>query len=466
MADIAGFPYYRAEFNKKATPVDPAQVKAVLDAVEPAAGLTDLLVVSHGWNNDMADAQNLYEALFQRFRDALHIGLVPGVANRKFAVVGVFWPSKKFAEEELIPGGAASISPAAGVAGKPALPATALTKQLDGLKGVFDHPQADQLLEQAKALVANLESSPAAQAQFADLIRQLPSRTAATSEDASDQFFTRKGDDLLKRMEAPMAAATPPAPGRPGGGGAAGGPGMGRPGTPVAAPPGAAARGQAAGIGDWFSGIKAGAANLLNFTTYYQMKERAGTIGAGPVNDLLAKVRAKNSALRIHLIGHSFGGRLVTAAAAGPQKFAPSTMTLLQAAFSHNGFSPDYDGSGTKGVFRVVVDDARVNGPILISHSDKDQAVGLAYPLASRISGEQASALGDATDKYGGIGRNGAVKTDRDAVKGVLLKAGAPGYRFERGKLYNLNADACISNHSDICRDEVAFAVLTAVAGT
>src|SRR5262249_4820962 len=114
MADIAGFPYYRVEFNKKATPADPAQVEAVLDAVEPAAGLTDLLVVSHGWNNDMADAQSLYEALFQRFRDALDIRLVPGVADHKFAVLGVFWPSKKFAEEELIPGGAASISSAAG----------------------------------------------------------------------------------------------------------------------------------------------------------------------------------------------------------------------------------------------------------------------------------------------------------------------------------------------------------------
>jgi hypothetical protein len=232
----------------------------------------------------------------------------------------------------------------------------------------------------------------------------------------------------------------------------------------VVLPPGSGGVGQAAGIGDWFSGIKAGALNLLNYTTYYQMKERAGTIGAGPINELLGQIRAKNPALRIHLIGHSFGGRLVTAATAGPQRFAPSTMTLLQAAFSHNGFSADYDGNGSAGFFRKVVAEGRVNGPILVTHSDKDTAVGIAYPLASRINGEQAAALGDANDKYGGIGRNGAVKTT-EAVTGKLLNVGAAGYGFAKGKLHNLNADACIAGHSDICKPEVAYAVLTAVAG-
>jgi hypothetical protein len=183
------------------------------------------------------------------------------------------------------------------------------------------------------------------------------------------------------------------------------------------------------------------------------------------VNELLGRIRAKNASVRIHLIGHSFGGRLVTAAAAGPQKFAPSTMTLLQAAFSHNGFSANYDGKGSAGFFRTVVQEGRVNGPILISHSDKDRAVGTAYPLASRINGEQAAALGDASDRYGGIGRNGAVHT-REAVAGTLLKLRATGYNFVRGQLYNLNADASIGDHSDICKPEVAYAVLTAVAGT
>jgi hypothetical protein len=63
----------------------------------------------------------------------------------------------------------------------------------------------------------------------------------------------------------------------------------------------------------------------------------------------------------------------------------------------------------------------------------------------------------------GGRG-NGAEK--RGILSGTLLKPGATGYNFGKGRLYNLNADACILDHSDICKPEVAHAVLRAVAGT
>ena len=195
----------------------------MLDAVAPAAGLTDLFVLSHGWNNDMADARALYSGLCAELRTgwpAHGSARCPGARSR---VLGVFWPSKKFADKDLIPGGAASLG-AAAAAGRPALPAAALVRQLDRLKGAFDHPQADQLIEQAKTLAPSLENSPAAQAQFADLLRKLPGRSAGSAEDASDQFFAMSGPDLIKRLVAP---ATPAVPG-------AGGPA----GEPRAAPPG------------------------------------------------------------------------------------------------------------------------------------------------------------------------------------------------------------------------------------
>jgi len=49
--------------------------------------------------------------------------------------------------------------------------------------------------------------------------------------------------------------------------------------------------GGAASFGDFFSGIKAAAWRLLNYATYYQMKERAGTVGKA-VNGVLGSVRA------------------------------------------------------------------------------------------------------------------------------------------------------------------------------
>lgn len=61
---------------------------------------------------------------------------------------------------------------------------------------------------------------------------------------------------------------------------------------------------------------------------------------------------------RIHLGGHSFGARLVTAAAANAATNKLHRMSLLQAAFSHNGFS-----KAMNGFFRSVVDKARISGP-------------------------------------------------------------------------------------------------------
>jgi hypothetical protein len=44
------------------------------------------------------------------------------------------------------------------------------------------------------------------------------------------------------------------------------------------------------------------------------------------------------------------------------------------------------------------------------------------------------------------------------------LGAVGSAYQSKTGKLYNLNADACIMDHSDIAKSEVAYALLSAVA--
>ena len=138
-----------------------------------------------------------------------------------------------------------------------------------------------------------------------------------------------------------------------------------------------------------------------------------------------------------------------------------ATLTLLQAAFSHNGFAVKFDGN-RNGAFRAVISAHKVSGPIVVTHSTHDKAVGVAYPLASRIAGQDASALGDANDQFGGMGTNGAQHTP-EGVDGTMKAVGG-AYTFEKGKVYNLDADAIIADHSDICHDEVAFALLKAVA--
>jgi thioesterase domain-containing protein len=191
------------------------------------------------------------------------------------------------------------------------------------------------------------------------------------------------------------------------------------------------------------------------------MKTRAGLVGAGGVASVLSQARRENPDLPMHLVGHSFGGRLVTAAAASfPKRDTRVSLVLLQAAFSHNGLAAKYDGKHD-GAFRTVLSDVRVNGPVVITHTKNDQAVGVAYPLASRIARDRSSAVGDQDDPYGGMGRNGAQHTPEvERSEAVLREAGSGlSYAFKVNRVFNLLADKTISNHSDVRNKSVATAL-------
>ncbi len=444
MEDLKGFPYFEVEFNKTGKSHDPKQVKALTNFLAKG-GATDLFVISHGWNNDMADARDLYNRFFQSMRQVLDSAAVAGISKRKFAIMSVLWPSAKFADKELIPGSAAS------AAGSP-ITNDYLKGELERMKKVFNTPKGRAALDKAKLLVPKLEDSKKARTEFADLLRSLLPKKISPDVDGAGSFSKLPGDEVIQRLSKPVPATLPKA-------GTGGGASMIGGGAAVGG-------GGAAGVGQFFSGIKSGASHLLNLTTYYQMKERSGVVGSTGVNQLLKSIRTKNPNLKLHLIGHSFGGRLVTAAAAGPEDQPPvkvETLTLLQAAFSHYGFSEHYDGTNN-GFFRKVVTGKTVSGPTLISCTQNDLAVGMGYPLASLLAGQIAAALGDKNDKYGGIGRNGAQKTP-EASDGNLLDLGGR-YQFQAGKLHNLNSDTIIKGHSDICHNEVAYAILNAVSTT
>ena len=443
MTKIADFDYFEVEFTKDGSIDDRSQVGELTEHLS-GDGVTDLIVLAHGWNNDMPEARRLYEHLLASVRERMSGA---GLDDRSFAVLALLWPSKRFAEEEMIAGGGASL------AGPPE--ESELVERLEDLKGTFDDPDADDYLEQAKALIPRLEQDTEAQKELVDLIRSALREDEADDEDASDEFFALPGDEVMARLAIPdVPAGTAPVAGTGG--------------VASVAPPsgGAPPEGGAAGIGDWIKSARDGARNLLNFATYYQMKSRAGTVGQRGAYEVLRATRDASPELKLHLVGHSFGGRLVAVAATGPSgkpAVVVDSLVLLQAAFSHLAFAEDYE-DGKDGLFRSMITGKAVTGPALITHTDNDRAVGLAYPLASRIARQVAAGLGDANDRYGGIGRNGAQKTP-EAVNAVLL--GSSGsYTLERGGMYNLRSDDFISDHSDVTGPEVAHALLAAIAVT
>jgi hypothetical protein len=432
-------------FNKSGELVDPAQLDSILTSVKSGSP-TDVLVLSHGWNNDMAEARSLYTRLRERL--AVQLSQFPALAGRRFLNVDLFWPSKKFADKQLIPGGAA----AAG-----ALVNDIIQDQLQTLEDLLEDEASADDFKRARALVPRLQDGNSqAQAEFAAIVLKYLPKSAkeegdfqGTASMTTGMFGARPLLEVLG-MPAPLA---PPEPRK--GGGAA----IAQEGSLTAS------RGGAAGLGDLLSGAKAGAINLLNFTTYYKMKERAGAIGESGVNSALRTLHSVPNAPNLHLIGHSFGGRLVTAAVLGPTEKPAvpiKTLALLQAAFSHYGLAKNYRQTTKSGFFRRVVDDARVKGPILITHTRNDTAVGVLYAIASRLARQVAAALGDEHDQYGGMGGNGAQDTP-EAVKAVLNDPGTP-YQLQGGRIYNLRSDKFIASHSDVANDAVAYAILSGVA--
>ncbi|CAN5723318.1 alpha/beta hydrolase [soil metagenome] len=432
MPTIAGIPYIEAEFDKTG---------ALKDNVTVPHDTTDLIVMSHGWNNDSTAARALYQAFFANLAAAK-----PDLPGRKLAIVGVIWPSKKF--DQLIgvagnPGGAGG---SAGIGGDDAASRQEIEAKLEQMKELFTAPDQQKKLDEAKALVGDLNDKASARREFSEKIRSLLDPSAAHREDASDTFFKEDGNELMKSLkiadddlgddikEASGSAS-----------------------MPLGIGGGAKADGGAAGLGKWLGGFASSAWNLLNYTTYFEMKTRAGNVGKNGVARVIDQLAPKVQ--RIHLIGHSFGGRVVTAAAASSTTDKIKTMSLLQTAFSHNGFS-----KSMKGFFRSVVDQQRVHGPILITYTKNDKAVGMAYPLASRINGDKTAAFGDENDVFGGLGRNGAQQMQAgETVAGKLLDSSA-NYRFVAGKLFNLESSQFIRDHGDVAGKEIARAVRLAMA--
>jgi hypothetical protein len=440
MNDIAGIPYVAAIFDKDGAALDKQEVNL-------PDGTTDVIVASHGWNNNQEQAEQFYTDLFTNFVAVASDQL----QNKKIAIAGVIWPSKRFTDvvnaavAEQARGGGAGFATSSTAADE------TIKAKLDVVATMFDKKAAKKITA-AKNQIGKLESDLDARRKFVDELRSLLDESAAHEEDNSALFFKLDGSVLLEKLKMPTPLVSS---GGGGGGGAAS----------IGAQPKTIPAGGAAGLGDIFSGIKAGAIRFLNYLAYYEMKKRAGTVGQNGVGPMLD--RLAGNVQRIHLVGHSFGCRVVTAAAAASTTDKLQSMSLLQAAFSHNSFSKSMNG-----FFRNVVDNQRIKGPIVVTYTPNDRAVGIAYPAASRLAGTVASAFGDASDKFGGLGRNGAQKMETgEVVQGVdRLLAVGDSYSWRSGRIHNLESSRYIVDpgggdaHMFVTGKEVAWTISRAMA--
>jgi hypothetical protein len=449
MADIEGLPYWTVRFDAEGDPG--GRLRQELLAELPASGVEDLFVFTHGWNNTPAVADRLFRRFFALV--AAELAQLPPPRPRA-GVLGVVWPSMRWLDE-VVPD-----FPAAETDGVASAAPAGADDPVPALKTVFADPAQQQALDRMADLLREQPEDTARLVEFQQLMAVLgvPDADSEAAEDAGEVELVRQDPvDVSERMADAVDAAT--APQGDGGGASVG--------LLAGAPPTDDGSG-AADLGNRVSRRWAGAEQALRQFTYFQMKRRAGVVGERGLGPLCADIRAAAPGVRLHLLGHSFGARLVSFALKGVRGGpapAIASLTMLQGAFSHFAFAarlpfrPD-EGGALAGFAQ------RVEGPVVVVHSVHDTAVGTLYPAASLASRDDAAGIEDLLYRWGAMGHDGAQAVDAGSL--TLERGSRPAPPLGTGFL-NVDADAVVRSggppagaHSDIFHPELARLVLSA----
>jgi hypothetical protein len=422
MRTIEGFDFFPLTFDEQGKPESSQEFDALAERAN-ALPATDAVFIAHGFRNDVADATSVYTRFLTTFRAHLSRPEFAAVAARRFVVAGVYWPSKPFRETyETEAGGTRGLRDESSVLAD-------IKAQLEDLKKHDASPGQRPKLEKAIKLLPALEGNPKAQDEFVELVFSLLEHSAPDKTEGLPQIRKRSGSELLARLSGPPDGTR--------------------------------------GIGDVFGSIAGGLGRFLNLTKWYVMKDRSGEVGATGVAAAVRALHKSRPDTRIHLVGHSLGGRLMAGCVKSlgeTPKLQVDSLMLLEAAFSHFGFSPD-NGHGTPGFFRDAIVKKVVKGPFLSTFSAQDTVVGYAYSIMSRLAGDNTREIGDASDDFGGIGRNGPLKTTE--VANSKLKAPGTPYEYKADVINNLDGSGgLIKDHSDVTNEAVTYAFASAVART
>ncbi len=403
LGDGRSLDLYLLRIDKSGVLLSTRTQQAIIDAI---ADYSDVFVFSHGWNYtfDMAKAGYLefirgYAAQRRRLGLPLPEGYRP-------MLIGIVWPSTNFVLPWEQGPAIAAIPRQAGdekeellqLIGERAEPEsfgelTELVDGVDALDGAAAHRAAELLLE-----------------------------VLTPGGEAEDPSTTPSADDLVRAWQT-LESGSAPAPAPAGGFGTAVIPGQADPGPRPA------------------GGVSLDPRVLLRLGSVWLMKDRAGGVGSRGVAPLL-QVILNDTAARLHLIGHSFGARVLLSALTiqgSPRK--AHSLLLLQPAVNRWCFADDVVGRGIPGGYRPVLD--KVERPILTTFSRHDLPLHEAFHLAVRGSslGEpEIAAVGD-TERYGALGGYGPAGLGDRLGKLTVVGEGTPYAIPEGARVVQLDGD-------------------------
>lgn len=421
-------PFYGLTFDKAGMPTSP-ETQDALPGIISDASFTDILIVSHGWNTEWEHAVNLYTRLMDGvgamatdYSEVLPTEIRP-------LVIGLSWPSAAF----VWPGDRAPKIAGGGTDDD----AEEEPDDLGIIKDILP-PESATAVEE---LVSGKEQMSGAEVQ--QLARLLAPAIGATASE--DQEPDVDAEDLAAMLTAELTRARP---GDDGGDGfdldQAGTLGSG------------ANEPQAAGVFSDLFGVR----TVLRLATVRIMKDRAGIVGRAGVAQLVGHLLANTSA-RLHLVGHSYGTKLLLSAVVRANTARPVTSALLlQPAINHLAFAKDI-GDGREGGLRLAL--SKIEKPVLTTESRDDFPLRRVFHLAVRRKkdlGEEPDTL-SASSRFRAMGGYGPSQLGQGELLETSLPA--PGGAFPSGagaEVINLDASDLIKGHSRIVTDRVFWAIV------
>ena len=422
-------PWYIIPFDKHGTCEGPLTRDHLL-ATAHEGGYTDIFLFSHGWNNDWGVASARYDEFIQGYSEMRRDRDLRYPRPVKSLLVGVFWPSTSLVLPwESGPSFAALPGPAADTDSRVGEERQEIRELAQGLQG-DDKEQFYRLAQQESIAFTD----PAA-LKLAQILAPIYATTGAHDEIPS-AAASPSPEEIVELWRA--LPGDKPSTNTSGDFGFADDLGGGDTATP-----------EAAGI---FSALDP--RKIVRLATVLQMKDRAGTVGAYGVGPLLRGLMAAAPQARFHLIGHSYGCKVLLSALAierlpGDKKV--TSVLLLQPAVSYLCFAKDATGRGEPGGYRVAL--SRIEQPVLTTFSPHDFALRRVFHhavLRKSDVGDMRIA-GGAPSRFAALGGYGPGGCDQECRE-IPIKRIGEAYSLAPGgvRIYGLDGTDVIGGHGEI----------------
>jgi hypothetical protein len=407
-------PWYIIPFDRDGqSAADATRASLIKDAAKNA--YSDVYVFSHGWNNDWAAVQQRYSEFldgYTQLRSRYRLTVPP---DYRPLLIGIFWPSTSLVTEDEEPLFAGQAQTEGRLQANEELETAIEADRRVRFRGLMAQPD----LSRADAL----ELAAIVEPVLGSTEMDLPDTAPATIEEWVDGWPAAETElDLDFILPAPQ--------------------------------PGGALQAAA------FNGAKKFLPrDILRLFTVQQMKDRAGVIGARGVAPLLAEVFS-HGAPRLHMIGHSYGARLLLAALCYPDdpKVTASSLLLLQPAVSHLCFAGHVEKTKSPGGYRKALE--RVRAPILSTFSKHDFPLRRAFHAAARrkrdlaeveIAADDPPSIFAALGGYGPRASGETILPILDPMERYPLNSGA--------RLLGIDGSRTIGGHGKINNESTWWAL-------